>query len=487
MFQVNGFYGHVRRNDLRSAALFIGFGLAFELAAAVALALPLMLLDARHAPILHPTAYVMRYGAWVWLAGTVLFLGQYFLYGVIVQQTAGFCRVERADQARLVNIVETLAIAAGLPPPKVGLMDNDARNAFACGLTPASAVIVVTRGLLDALDDDELSAVVAHEIAHILHGDIRLMAAANILVRNLTMLTRNNPLRWRGGRQMMLLLIPPILLLIVVSAVLSAVAIALGRATRLVIASSREFIADAEAVRLTHNPGALISALRKVEGRSSVPWLDGELDAMMIDGAVEGEWASHPSIGERVAVLARLSGELARASRRHKDTRPAVAQSAVPAGVTVSEPVMYGRKIALLDADPGPAVFGRKTAPSLPTPTLKPELSPADHGVWEPALERESLGSIFARVTRNTGANALDVSPVFAGATLKKDAVPLGLPFKVVCLLLIGVFLASALRTGRFTPRRADERAKHQDLVQTSVPAAFGGSYDSGIFQSRRH
>ncbi|RAI25928.1 M48 family metalloprotease, partial [Rhodoplanes serenus] len=92
-----------------------------------------------------------------------------------------FTLVDRRAQPRLVSIVERLAITAGVPVPRVALIETEARNAFACGIDADSAVVVATRGLVEALDDDELAAVVAHEITHIKNGDICLMAAANVL------------------------------------------------------------------------------------------------------------------------------------------------------------------------------------------------------------------------------------------------------------------------------------------------------------------
>jgi len=114
----------------------------------------------------------------------------------------------------------------------------------------------------------------------------------------------------------------------------------MARVSRLLISSSREFVADAEAVRLTHNPAALVSALRRIEGRSAVAGLSAQADAMMIDGAVEGPLASHPSIAERIAVLTRLSGDLVPAAPPSPDTRPPAwtAQRPGPWGAPPAQP-----------------------------------------------------------------------------------------------------------------------------------------------------
>lgn len=340
MLRVNGFYGHVRRNDVRSLAMFAGFLVAFQIVAAVVLFLPLLFLDSMHSPIF-PLRYAGRYVPVVAVLSVGLFLLRFSQHVALVRANIDFVYVDRRTDPRLVNLVETLALSAGLPAPKVGVIESSARNAFACGLSAASAVVVVTRGLLEALDDDELAAVLAHEIAHIRNGDIRLMAAANVLMENLDWLQRKRLLgRQIGWKQALLVVVfPALLLLSTLSGFLTKLALTIARVSRLLISSSREFVADAEAVRMTHNPAALISALRRIEGRSTVAGLSPQADAMMIDGAVEGPLATHPTIAERIAVLAGLSGSWAEAASPRKDTRVRCAEAVPgPWGATGASP-----------------------------------------------------------------------------------------------------------------------------------------------------
>ena len=112
------------------------------------------------------------------------------------------------------------------------------------------------------------------------------MAAANVLMDTLLQVQRRNILRitdWKSAHFGVVL--SPYLFLSLITGLIGQVAMTLARVTRLMIASSREFIADAEAVRLTHAPEALISALRKIDGRSHVAWIEPQSDARMIDGA----------------------------------------------------------------------------------------------------------------------------------------------------------------------------------------------------------
>jgi Zn-dependent protease with chaperone function len=89
---------------------------------------------------------------------------------------------------RAPQLAEPLTIAAGLPRPQLGAIESSALNAFACGIRRKDAVLVFTRGLIEELDDDELAAVAAHEVTHVINGDIRLIAATNVCLDTLTLL-----------------------------------------------------------------------------------------------------------------------------------------------------------------------------------------------------------------------------------------------------------------------------------------------------------
>ena len=245
-----------------------------------------------------------------------------------VRRRTDFRFVDDHDEPRLCRIVEPLTIAAGLPTPYVGVIESPALNAFACGIRQKDAVLVFTRGLIDGLDDDELAAVAAHEIVHIMNGDIRLIAATNVCLDTLKLL-QQRPSARRANRiweactlPILAVVLPMLVVLILVVLFLRRLAVDGSHLTRLLIASAREFIADAEAVRLTQNPAALVSALRRIEGRSVIPGLAAGQDAMMIDGAHEGAFATHPTIAERVAAIISVTGSMALIAPARRDTRP---------------------------------------------------------------------------------------------------------------------------------------------------------------------
>ena len=326
--RVNGLYGHVRSNDVRSLALFAGFVAAFHLLAMLALVVPLAMFDPEHAPLYGWTGYLVRWVPIVTVVGALLFAVQMAWHVRTVRRRTDFRFVDDHDEPRLCRIVEPLAIAAGLPTPYVGVIDSPALNAFACGIRQKDAVLVFTRGLIDGLDDDELAAVAAHEIIHIVNGDIRLIAATNVCLDTLKLLqprpsTQRVQRIWQACTLPILALVLPLMVvLILVVMFLRRLAVDGSHLARLLIASAREFIADAEAVRLTQNPAALVSALRRIEGRSVIPGLAAGQDAMMIDGAHEGAFATHPTIAERVAAIISVTGSMALIAPARRDTRP---------------------------------------------------------------------------------------------------------------------------------------------------------------------
>jgi len=334
--RVNGLFGHIQRNNARSLLLLTSFFFLFELLHLMSAVAPVM--DRKHfqhaiasvtqtvtnqppAPVAEPTTQreaaeqdlldspfmqAMRRNMW-WqtlVLAVVWFAAAWFIYKYALQAATGARNADRRFEPRLFNMVETLAIQVGLPCPEVQIIESAARNAYAAGFAPASAAIVVTRGLLDALNDRELKAVLAHEIIHIRNRDIRLMAVNTIFCGMVFgaawhMLEKG----FRRGA-FLLALIPPFsgFMLPFVFWTIAVVVIGSWMA-RFAISRAREYIADAGAVELTHDPMALASALRKLEGREVVEGADMSLQAMMFVCKAGGLFASHPSPRERIAAL----------------------------------------------------------------------------------------------------------------------------------------------------------------------------------------
>lgn len=330
--RANGFFGHIRNNHLRSVCMFAGFAVSMQLAFAALLALPLTFAKDYEPIFSEPARYFLDFGWLVFLLSLFLFLASYFFHTAMTRLTTGFHYIQGYDDKRLENIVKNMAWTAGIPVPEIGIIETPALNSFACGLNQDDATLVVTRGLMNELDDDELQGVIAHEIVHIMNGDIGMMAAANASHSIVKLVNWMNPFQVRHGGLLesrgsgcLMFFLWPIIIPLVLTLALVGFAINLSSmvagVTRYFVTSSREYIADAEAVRLTHNPAALISALNKIEGRSLIPHLDRMANAMMIDGPATGELASHPPIMERIQALMQYGGSMVHGAGQRKDTR----------------------------------------------------------------------------------------------------------------------------------------------------------------------
>ena len=225
------------------------------------------------------------------------------------------------DQKKLVNVVEEMAIAAGLPRPRVWVIPDSDPNAFATGRDAATASIAVTEGLLATLSRDELQAVVAHEMAHVRNLDVRLMTLLAGMVGAIALMSdgmgrmigRGSRVASRGsgggkGNPLGLIILVLWLLTLVVAPVVSRI-LAMGVSRR------REYLADATGAQLTRNPMALASALEKLEAASAAtrsitlgaahlcivdptPGLLSEREGFLADFV-----ASHPPIRQRIIRL----------------------------------------------------------------------------------------------------------------------------------------------------------------------------------------
>ena len=182
------------------------------------------------------------------------------------------------EEKQLVDVVEEMAVATGLPRPKVYVIDDQDPNAFATGRDPPSACIAVTTGLLGIVNREELQAVVAHEMGHVRNLDVRLMTLIAALVGVIVVLSNGmgRLLRGGGGRGLGLLggrgrgkASGPLLIAAAVVFVLWLITLILApfisRIMAMAVARDREYLADATSAELTRNPGALASALEKIE------------------------------------------------------------------------------------------------------------------------------------------------------------------------------------------------------------------------------
>jgi heat shock protein HtpX len=213
-------------------------------------------------------------GGFMLAFGTLWTLVALFLGDKIVLGLAGAKEVTAEDEQRLHNVVEEMAIAAGLPKPRVYVIETPALNAFATGLKPEKAAIGVTRGLLDTLSRDELQGVIGHEMGHIANDDIVYMTAVGVIVGMVVLLSdvglRSMRFMSFGGRSRSsskggngaAIVMLVILLIFLILAPIAA------KMLQMAISREREYLADATGVKFTRNPLGLIGALRKIDGSS---------------------------------------------------------------------------------------------------------------------------------------------------------------------------------------------------------------------------
>jgi len=238
----------------------------------------------------------------------------------LVLTMANAKEIDKADAPQLYNVVEEMAIAAGVPMPRVMVLETDALNAFATGNKVGHGTIVVTRGLLDTLSRDELQGVVAHEMSHLANLDTRYMVIVGVTVGLIAlvcdMLLRT--MAWGGsGRSSSsdkkssgagLLII-----LLIVVAIFAPLA---AKAVQMAVSRQREYLADATSVQFTRNPNGLISALGKLADKAApFPGVSRATQHLFIVNPVQtftskssALLATHPDIADRIARLRNLGG-----------------------------------------------------------------------------------------------------------------------------------------------------------------------------------
>ncbi|MBI4151548.1 M48 family metallopeptidase [Candidatus Woesearchaeota archaeon] len=246
------------------------------------------------------------------IVGGMYFLFSYYAGGNAILAMTGAVEATKPKYTHLINTVEGLSIAAGLPMPKVYVIDDSALNAFATGRSPEHATVTVTTGLLDTLNKLELEGVVAHEISHIKNYDIRVMMLASIMV-GVTVLLSDFLLRsflWNShGSDRKSSGTAPLIILGFVLAILSPL---IGEMMKLAISRKREFLADASGALLTRYPKGLADALRKIKNDPD-PLVDRANRATAhlfistpfrkTKGTVTNLFSTHPDINERIKRL----------------------------------------------------------------------------------------------------------------------------------------------------------------------------------------
>jgi heat shock protein HtpX len=302
-----GLYSQIHRNNIKSALLLILFpGIILML-------LWLFFFFVSEFPeqkLYHTNLVFVRFVPWVTILILIWFMIAYFFHSGMIRKATGSVPLERQDNKRVYNLVENLCISHGMSMPKINLIEDDSLNAFASGIDKSSYTLSLSRGIISKLNDEELEAVIGHELTHIKNRDVRLLIISIIFVGIFSFITEAL-LRSRfglrsdkkDGR------------IVLIALALAIVGYFLSTIFRFALSQKREFLADAGSAEMTKNPLALASALEKISQDSRIEAVSrNDVAQLFIDNPEKKEksdgkfsfssiFATHPPIEKRIALL----------------------------------------------------------------------------------------------------------------------------------------------------------------------------------------
>jgi heat shock protein HtpX len=315
-------------DNKRKSVLLVVIFILFTAAVAMVLSLAVMFYFDQNAVLSVNLTRSFIVGGIAMGISVLLSIGSYYQGDKMVLATSGAQPIEHKDDPQLYNVVEEMAIAAGVPMPRVYLISDPAPNAFATGRDPEHASIAITTGLREKLNREELQGVVAHEMSHIRNFDIRLMLLMAVLIGTIVMLSdvfwqilrfggggsrsSSNKDSGKGGGGGVVMLV-----IFVIAIVLAILAPILAQIIQLAVSRQREYLADATGVQLTRNPLGLANALRKIEADPNDLKAANRGTAHLFianpikkfEARADSIFASHPPIEDRIARLEALVGQ----------------------------------------------------------------------------------------------------------------------------------------------------------------------------------
>lgn len=244
---------------------------------------------------------------WVIGGAAIYALIQYFAAAKLAVAMTGAKEIEKRDNPRFYRIVENLAITTGMPTPKIYMIEDPAPNAFATGRDPKHAIVAATTGLLEIMDDNELEAVMAHEMGHVQNYDIRVSMIAFGLVSAIGFLSDIVMHMFFFGGDNDNRNVPPVFY--VVGIVLIVLAPIMAAIIQMAVSRQREYLADATGAMTTRHPEGLVSALEKLAHYSRPMQHQSTSTAHLFfsnplkSGFLSGLFSTHPPLEERIARL----------------------------------------------------------------------------------------------------------------------------------------------------------------------------------------
>jgi heat shock protein HtpX len=247
------------------------------------------------------------------IAIAVWFTVSFFFHDRMISALSHSRPVARTEEPRLYNLLENLCIARGLPMPALNIIETDALNAFASGITAKDSSITVTRGLMRTLNDEEMESVLAHELTHIINHDVRLLVISIIFTGMVGFAAQ---MVWRSARISLYGMGPRdrrgdvrIAAIMMVVALVLYVGYLATMFTRFALSRRREYMADAGSVEITHRPESMMKALQRIAGHDHMPHATADVALMCIENSQPflGLFSTHPPIEARIEAIAALT------------------------------------------------------------------------------------------------------------------------------------------------------------------------------------
>ena len=244
----------------------------------------------------------------------IWFLIAYWANTSIINSATGSKPLDRQKNKRVYNLVENLCMSQGMKMPKINIIYDSSLNAFASGINERTYTVTLSEGIIKKLNDEELEAVIAHELSHIRNRDVRLLIISIVFVGIFSMLTQITlyaitHMRMRNNKGS-----GAIFLFILVALVIAAIGYLFSSLMRFAISRKREYMADAGSAEMTKNPLALANALRKISADPAIEAVERKDVAQLfiqnpkkksksIFSGINGLFATHPPIEKRIEIL----------------------------------------------------------------------------------------------------------------------------------------------------------------------------------------
>jgi len=310
-----GLQGQMWKNNSRSLLLLVMFPLVFFGLTWLFFAI-LSFQDVEGFNINNVQSQFLNTLPWITMGVIIWFTIAWFSHTSMIKAATGSRPLERKENKRVYNLVENLCISIGMKTPSVYIIEDDSLNAFASGINTNSYAVSLSRGIIEKLNDEELEAVIAHELTHIRNRDVRLLIISIVFVGIFAFISeglfrsiRFGSLGKGGGKK------GNAAAAVLIAMVLAFIGYLLASLFRFALSRKREYLADAGAAELTRNPLALASALKKVSGDPTIEAVKRKDVAQMFieNPQLRGKksssvsfttlFATHPPIEERIKIL----------------------------------------------------------------------------------------------------------------------------------------------------------------------------------------